>query len=185
MKPAVISVSNALASPRLFAPHFAGESWNVWKAVIKATYAEPMSDAELELFHSVAERDPPTKPVRELVAVAGRGAGKDSVASLIASVTAVNFHGKLRPGEKAIVVCLAVDREQAKIVFNYTRAYSEEIPTLAKMATRYRRRRIELSNNVVIEVHTNSYRRVRGRSLLCASFDEVALAQRGQRLARL
>jgi hypothetical protein len=60
MKPAVISVSNALASPRLFAPHFAGESWNVWKAVIKAAYAEPMNDAELRIFRSVAERDPPT-----------------------------------------------------------------------------------------------------------------------------
>ena len=174
MKPAVISVSNALASPRLFAPHFAGESWSVWKAIIKATYAEPMSDAELALFHSVAGRDPPTKPVRELVAVAGRGAGKDSVASLIASVTAVNFHGNLRPGEKAIVMCLACDREQAKIVFNYTRAYFEQIPTLAKMATRITDDSIELSNNVVIEVHTNSYRSVRGRSLLCAIFDEVA-----------
>jgi len=31
-----------------------------------------------------------------------------------------------------------------------------------------------LSNRVVIEVHTNSYRSVRGRSLLCAIFDEVA-----------
>jgi hypothetical protein len=174
MKPAVISVSNALASPRLFAPHFAGESWNVWKAIIKAAYAEPMSDAELELFHSVAERDPPTKPVRELVAVAGRGAGKDSVASLIASVTAVNFHGKLRPGEKAIVMCLACDREQAKIVYNYIRAYFEQIPALAKMVTRIADDAIELSNNTVVEVHTNSYRSVRGRSLLCVICDEVA-----------
>jgi hypothetical protein len=33
---------------------------------------------------------------------------------------------------------------------------------------------IELSNRVDVEVHTNSYRGVRGRSLLCAIFDEVA-----------
>ena len=33
---------------------------------------------------------------------------------------------------------------------------------------------IELVNGVCIEVHTNSYRSVRGRSLLCAIFDEVA-----------
>ena len=42
------------------------------------------------------------------------------------------------------------------------------------MATRITDESIELSNNVDIEVHTNSYRGVRGRSLLCAIFDEVA-----------
>jgi hypothetical protein len=91
VKPIAISVSQALASEKLFAPHFAGPSWNTWRAVIKAMYAEPMTAAELEIFRSVADRNPPTKLVREMVAVAGRGAGKDSVASLIASVTAVNF----------------------------------------------------------------------------------------------
>jgi hypothetical protein len=33
---------------------------------------------------------------------------------------------------------------------------------------------IELRNGVVIEVHTNSYRSVRGRTIVCAIFDEVA-----------
>src|SRR4029077_15080955 len=124
------------------------------------TYAEPMNDAGLRIFRSVAERDPPTRPVRELVAVAGRGAGKDSVASLIASVTAVNFHGKLRPGEKAIVMCLACDREQAKIVYHYIRAYFDQIQAVAKMVTRIADDAIQLPNNTVVEVHTNSYRSV-------------------------
>ena len=73
-------------------------------------------------------------------------------------------------------MCLAVDREQAKIVFNYTRRLLRANPDAGR-----RRRRaspsdsIELSNNVDIEVHTNSYRGVRGRSLLCAIFDEVGV----------
>ncbi len=176
MKPIAISVSQALASEKLFAPHFAGPSWNTWRAVIKAMYAEPMTAAELEIFRSVADRNPPTKPVREMVAVAGRGAGKDSVASLIASVTAVNFdpRRKLRPGEKAVVMCLACDREQARIVHGYVRAGFEQIPALAKMATRITDDSIELTNDVVIEVHTTSYRSVRGRSLLAVICDEVA-----------
>ena len=33
---------------------------------------------------------------------------------------------------------------------------------------------IELSNDVSIEVHANSFRAVRGRSILCAVLDEVA-----------
>jgi hypothetical protein len=67
VKPIDITVSEALASPKLFAPHFAGSSWDTWKAVVKAAYAEPMNAAELALFRSVAERDPPTKPVGEVV----------------------------------------------------------------------------------------------------------------------
>ena len=89
MKPIAISVSQALASERLFAPFFAGSSWNTWKAVVKAMFGEPLNTTEHELFHAVAERDPPRQPVPEMAAVAGRGAGKDSVATVIAAVMAV------------------------------------------------------------------------------------------------
>jgi hypothetical protein len=68
----------------LLEPFFRGPSWNMWRAVIKAAFAEKMTEAETDLFRSVADRDPPTKRVREFVTVAGRGAGKDSIASLLA-----------------------------------------------------------------------------------------------------
>jgi hypothetical protein len=71
-------------------------------------------------------------------------------------------------------MCLACDRAQAAIVFGYIRAYFEEVPALKKMVRAITAESIELANRVVIEVHTNSYRSVRGRSLLCAIFDEVA-----------
>jgi hypothetical protein len=127
------------------------------------------------MFRSVAERDPPTQPVSELVVVAGRGAGKDSVATLIATSIAINFNPhKLRPGEKAVVMLLAVDRAQAGVAFGYIKGYFEEVPALAKLVKHIGDDSIELRNRVVIEVHTNSYRSVRGRSLLCTVFDEVA-----------
>jgi hypothetical protein len=44
--------------------------------------------------------------------------------------------GRLRRGERALVSCLACDREQAKIVLNYTRAYFADIPPLRRMVTR-------------------------------------------------
>ena len=177
MKRAIISVADAMASSKLLAPFFAGPSWNTWRAVIKAMFAERMTAAELETFRAVAERDPPKKPVAESVIVVGRGGGKDSIASLIATVTAVNFDpvkARLRPGERAVVMCLAVDRDQAQIVFRYIAAYFQEIPALAKLVKNIGSESIELSNKVVIEVHTNSYRSVRGRSILCAIFDEVS-----------
>jgi hypothetical protein len=174
MKAAAISVSDAMASPKLFAPFFSGSSWDTWRAVIKAIYAERMNVAELEAFRSVAERDPPARSASEVVIVAGRGAGKDSIASLTATVTAVNFKGKLRPGERAVVMCLACDRDQAGIVFSYIRGYFEAVPALGKLVRYIGSDSIELKNGVVIEVHSNSYRSVRGRSILCAIFDEVA-----------
>jgi hypothetical protein len=171
-----ISVVDAMNSPQLFGPHFAGPSWGTWRACIKATFAEPMSDGELAAFRSVAERDPPKKPVSEAVFVVGRGGGKDSVASLIASCIAINFdpRGKLRPGEVATIMCIAVDREQAGIVASYIKAYFQEIPALAALVKTIDRDGVTLRNGVAIIVATNSFRSVRGRSIICAIFDEVA-----------
>jgi hypothetical protein len=89
-----ISVVDAMNSPQLFGPHFTGPSWDTWRACIKAMFAERMSDRELAVFRSVAEREPPKKPVSEAVFVIGRGGGKDSVASLIASCIAINFDAR-------------------------------------------------------------------------------------------
>ena len=173
-----ITATDALSSRRLFGPHFQVESWNRWRAVLKATFAEPLNDNELQAFREVAERDPPSERVKVLVAAVGRGGGKDSAASFISTYTAVNFDpktAKLRPGELVYVICLAVDRDQAGIVFRYIRAYFEEIPALRAMVKgEIGTDSIELKNRVRIEVRTNSYRSVRGRSILAAVFDEAA-----------
>lgn len=170
-----LSVAQAMESPLLFQPFFSGDSWATWRAVIKAAFCERMSAAETELFHSVADRDPPKQQVKEFIALAGRGAGKDSIVSLIATVLALNFNpkGRLRPGEKALVMCLACDRDQAQIVLSYIQAYFEQIPALKALVIGQGRDSIELSNGVLIRVTTNSYRAVRGRTLLAAIFDEV------------
>jgi hypothetical protein len=177
VKHVTISASDAMASQRLLGPFFAGPSWSTWRAVVKAMFAEKMFAAEIEKFRLVAERDPPTQPVSEAVFIAGRGAGKDSIATLIATNIAITFdpkHSKLRPGEKGIVMLLACDRAQAGVAFSYIRGYFEEVPALAKLVKHIGDDSIELCNRVVIEVHTNSYRSVRGRSLLCVICDEVA-----------
>jgi phage terminase large subunit-like protein len=83
--------------------------------------------------------------------------------------------GKLRGGERAVVMCLAVDRDQSRIVLNYIRSYFADVPYLAQMVRRETRDGVELDNGVDIVVATNSYRSVRGRSVICAIFDEVAV----------
>ena len=173
-----VSIADALQDSRLFAPHFRGPSWDTWRTVLKAAFGERLSTTEREVFQTVAGRAPPKHRVRELVCAAGRGAGKDSVASLIVPYIALNFdpkRAKLRPGELAYVMCLAVDRDQATIVFNYIRGLFENIPTLKAMVKGdIGSDSIELNNRVRIEVHANSYRSIRGRSVLAAVFDEVS-----------
>src|SRR5712675_2863079 len=107
-----MNIVDAMDDPHLFKPWFPGDTWNGWRAVLKGAFGIPMTDDERAVFHTLAERDPPTKKVKELWIIAGRRAGKDSIASEIAAYVAAMFEdtGQLRPGERALVLCLAVDR---------------------------------------------------------------------------
>jgi hypothetical protein len=172
----MIEIGTALSDQRMFAPFFRGPSWNGWKAVLRAAFAEPMTKAETAFFRTLAQRDPPAQRVREFWCISGRRSGKDSVASAIAAHVGASFEGRgrLRPGERASVLCLAVDRAQAQIIHGYTRAYFERIPALAALVTRAMADGFELSNGVDIIIATNDYRAVRGRTVLCAILDEVS-----------
>jgi hypothetical protein len=172
----VITPAAAIADPNLLQAAFAADSWATWRAILKASYAELLDDAELSLFRAVAgDRDPPRHRVRELVVIAGRRSGKDSIASAIATTAAIADYGPyLRPGERASVLCLAVDRDQARIVHRYIAGYFQTVPLLAPFVAHETEDGLELTNSVEIVVATNSYRSVRGRTVACAIFDEAA-----------
>jgi hypothetical protein len=71
-------------------------------------------------------------------------------------------------------MCLACNRDQARIVLNYTRSYFIDIPPLARMVRRETAHGFELDKGVDIAIATNTFRAVRGRTLLCAIMDEKA-----------
>jgi hypothetical protein len=179
-------IVQAMVDPETFGAWFAGSSWASWRSVMKAAFAIPMTEREVAFFRSVADRDPPRKRVRELWIVAGRGAGKDSISSLIVGHAAALFDrpspkgtlakivSALRGGERALVMCLAVDREQASIALDYTKDYFDKIPALRAMITRETKHGFELSNKVEVAVATNSFRSIRGRSILACILDECA-----------
>jgi hypothetical protein len=171
-----VNIIETMADAELFEPWFTGSSWNMWRVALKGAYALPMTKAERNLFRTISGREPPKKPTRELWCCCGRRAGKDSIASLMAAHTASFFdpRGKLRRGERASVLCLAVDREQAGIVLGYIKSYFADIPYLKRMVTNETINGLELSNGVDIVVATNDYRSVRGRAVAMAIFDEVA-----------
>jgi hypothetical protein len=174
---ASLNIVEAMDNPQLFQPSFAGSSWNNWRTVLKAAFALPMTAAEIEFFRSIAGgREPPKRRVKELWIIAGRRSGKDSISSMIVAYVAALFnrHTHLRPGESPLCLALACDRDQSKIILNYTRSYFTDIPALQKLVRRETAAGLRLHNSVEIAIGTNSFRSVRGRPILCVVLDECA-----------
>lgn len=171
-----MEIGAALTDPNIFEPWFCGPSWDGWRAVLRGAFGEKMTKSEKAFFRTVASRDPPAGRVKEWWIIAGRRAGKDSIASASGAHMAANFqsNGRLRPGERALVACLAVDRAQAATVLNYTRAFFQKVPALAALVQRETADGFELNNGADIAIVTTDYRAVRGRTILCCIFDEVA-----------
>jgi hypothetical protein len=157
-----------------------GDSWRTWRIILKAAYGVPLPDDELETFREVAHRDPPPGRVKELWLIIGARGGKDSVASMIATQMAcyADEGRALRPGERALVACFATDLKQAGIIYNYTRAYFESVPSLRRKVRSSlegtRPRPIVLDNDTEIQIVTNNFRATRGWAYACVIFDECA-----------
>ena len=120
------TVSQFLGDPDFLGNDFAGPSWDAWRITLKGAFGEPMDDAELARFRELASREPPPARVREAWFAIGRRGGKDCIVCGIATYAAIfgDFQHHLRRGEKAMILCLAVDRNQSGIVFNYIRLTS-------------------------------------------------------------
>jgi hypothetical protein len=69
---------------------------------------------------------------------------------------------------------IATDRHQARTVLRYVEALIDSVPPLAHLVESKATESIELSNRVAIEVHTASFRAVRGYTVVAAIADECA-----------
>jgi len=151
------------------------DTWRTWLTVLKAAFGRPLDEAELEVFRSVAgDRAPPEGRVRELWAVAGRRSGKSRMAAAVAIFLALFVKHRLSPGETGMALVLAGSIDQAKTVFGYVRGFLEATPALAREVVAIKKQEIELRNGIVIAVHSNSYRTVRGRTMVAAVLDEAS-----------
>jgi hypothetical protein len=100
------------------------DSWKPWRALLAAAFGLPMDDGALELFRQcTGRRVPPGAPAAYLWLVIGRRGGKSFAMALIAVFLAAfrDWRPKLSPGERAIVLLVASDREQAKILHRLPR----------------------------------------------------------------
>ena len=151
-------------------------TWSTWLATLKAAFGISLSREERRAFASVAgSRAPPDKRVRELWAIVGRRGGKSRIAAAIAVYLAVFVKYQLSPGEVGMVLVLAASQAQARVVFSYAKAFVESSPVLRQEIDSITRNEIRLRNGIVIAIHSNSFRTIRGRTLCAVVFDEVAI----------
>jgi hypothetical protein len=136
-----------------------------------------MTPDELALYQQCTGRAaPPTTEPSEAFTICGRRSGK----SFISAVTAVylgcfrSYRQYLTAGEKAIVLILARDRDQSRVVFGYIQGVINSIPALRQMVVSERVDEIELENGVVLAVKTSDYRSIRGITIVVCIADEIA-----------
>ena len=174
-----VNIADALADPQLLGAAFPDlTSWATWLVVLKAAFALPLDAAELATFRKVAgDRDPPTRRVRELWCIIGRRSGKSRIAAALADylATLTDCRSKLAAGEQGVVLVLAPSVDQAKVIRDYCAGAIMASPLLAsQLETEPTTNDVRLIDGVSIAVRPNSYRTVRGRTLIASIFDECA-----------
>ena len=174
--PSVKAGSRRVSShPHLFAGHFDGASWQAWRVILKAMFGLPLAEDDAAFFRRVTQREGvPTRPARELWAIVGLRGGKSRVAALLAVWLGCFKEYTLTPGERGVLMVLAADRRQARVVLGYIVALIDAVPMLSALVERRTADAIHLKTGISIEVYTASFRSVRGYTVIAAICDEIA-----------
>lgn len=171
------TILNAMDDKALFGSLFSSETWWSWRALLVALFGLPATPEQAELIRRCTGRTMvPATPATELFCIAGRRGGKSRIAALLAVFLACfrKYDAILAPGEIGVVMLIATDRKQARVLKRYIAGLLRVVPMLAAMIATETTEGIELTNRIVIEVHTASFRAVRGYTIVAALVDEIA-----------
>jgi hypothetical protein len=80
----------------------------------------------------------------------------------------------LVPGERGVLLCVALDQRVAKIILDYCQAVFEHSPILRQLIANRTQDALELTNGISIEVRPASFRRLRGPTYVAVMADELA-----------
>ena len=177
-----MNIIEAMEDPHLFGPIFrrypdGTDPWAAWRSFLKILFGLDMNEADHDRLREFADRElAPEEGAKEAWLVIGRRGGKSQILALIAVYLAAfrDWAQHLAPGEVATIMVLAADRRQARSIFRYVSGLIESVDLLNKLVAKHTAEAIELTNRVHIEIHTASFRRVRGYTVAAALLDEVA-----------
>ena len=173
-----MNIIKAIHNPKLFKPVFRDlKTWESWLTLLKVFFGLKLSESDLSLFYeSTGRKEPPKGEFKELWAIVGRRGGKSFISAVVAIYLALFFDYKkyLAPGELGAIQIIAADRAQAQVILRYIKGILNSNPILFQYVKDELRERVDLTNGISIEVMSCSFRSIRGRTLVCAIFDEIA-----------
>jgi hypothetical protein len=173
-----MNLIQAMTDGNLLGPAFGHPgTWRTWRVFLRAVFGLSMSVEEAAIFtRHTGRTTPPTAQAKEAWAICGRRGGKSRIAATEAVYLACfrDYRTILAPGERGTLPIIAADRRQARNVFRYVNGLLDGCPMLARLVASRTAESVELTNNVTIEVHTASFRSIRGYTVIGAVCDEIA-----------
>ena len=171
MKPA-ISIIDAVRDPNIIGDVLSSAQ----EAALRAIYGLKLEGEQLALAEQMAARTLQLgAEMSEAAFVCGRRSGKsDKLAANVAIYEAFFRDHNLSAGETGIVLLLAQNMRQAKVVKGYIEGKIDRSPILRRHIVAKRAQELELDNRITIAIHPASFRSIRGLSVVCCICDEIA-----------
>jgi hypothetical protein len=138
---------------------------------------EPLLPDELETFARFTGRTTaPTQRADEFWCCIGRRGGKSRAMAVLATYLAglCDYSDKLAPGERGVVLLLAPEMKQAKVLLNYAAGTLQSTPLLKQLLASRTADTLTLSTGITLEVRSASFRRIRGVTCVAVLADECA-----------
>lgn len=171
-----MKILDVLDDPDLLGPHFRGASWAAWRSFLATLFAQLDEQTSPTFYAATGRQNLPAAPFNEAALIVGRRGGKSRILALIAVYLACfrSYDEYLAPGEVATIAVLAANRSQARSIFRYVSGLLKAVPLLAPLVADETADLITLTNCVVIEIGTASFRTTRGYSFAAVLCDEIA-----------
>lgn len=173
-----MNILDAMKHPDLFGPHFRDSTkWAAWRAFLATLFGLPMDDEAKAISKDcTGHMEQREGGYNEAWLIVGRRGGKSYVLAATAVFLAIfrDWRPYLSAGEVGTVMILACDRRQARTILRYISGLTNSIPALRDLVGREWSEGVELTNGIAIEVHTASWRSIRGYTVVAALCDEIA-----------
>lgn len=151
--------------------------WIAWRAFLAASFGLPMTPQEFALFRECTGLGrAPSKPYREVDAIAGRRSGKSRVSGgVVVPYLAVyrNYEPYLAPGERCTIPVLAKNKDDAQALLGYCKA-TFQLDPYKGFVERETSEGLVLNNRVDIQIRAARITAGRSRTVAAAFGDEIA-----------
>ena len=174
-----LTILDVIRDPALFGSVLTGPSWSPWRRCAATVFGitDGLTPGDRRFIRRrLGGCAVPRAQAQEAWLVIGRRGGKSRFAALVAVFLACfrDYQAVLAAGERGILMVIASDRRQARVVHGYVSGLLHAIPLLEALIVHETKETIALDNGITIEIHTASYRALRGHTVVGAICDEVA-----------